>query len=267
MKIKITGRRIEVSDKLKEYAEKRISKLEKYFQQLIDIHLVLYVEKIDHTAELLINGDAVQFHATEKAPDLYTAIDLLVDKIESQISRYKDKIQSRKGFGVENSFSYDIKSDQGKEALLNQVSNKPVDNVEAFLQMKVANKDFILFKKGVSIVDSDVDYGNRNYAVIYKADKGYRLLEIPFGENNGGNFGCESFNEYDLNVLNDSPSNPEIEFKPRVTCDIERLTLDEAFDVMEKNGDRFIPFFNTETGYFNVISRKGKEYEVFVPAF
>lgn len=267
MKVKITGRKIEVSDKLKEYAEKRISKLEKYFQQLIDIHLILYVEKIDHTAELIINGDAVQFHAREKAADFYSAIDLLIDKIESQVTRYKDKIQSRKGFGVENSFSYDIKSDQGKEAQLNQVSNKPVDNVEAFLQMKVDKRDFILFKKGVSLVESDVDYANKNYAVIYKAENAYRLIEIPFGETNGGAIGCESFVEYDLNVVSDSASNPEIEFKPREACNIKRFTLDEALDVIEKDGDRFIPFFNSETGYFNVISRKGKEYEVYVPAF
>lgn len=267
MKIKITGRKIEVSDKLREYAEKRISKLEKYFQQLIDIHLILYVEKIDHAAELIINGDAVQFHAREKAADFNSAIDLLIDKIESQIARYKDKIQSRKGFGVENTFTYDIKSEQGKEALLNQVSNKPVDNVEAFLQMKVDKKDFILFKKGVSLVESEVDYANKNYAVIYKAENSYRLLEIPFEKNNGDAFSCESFMEYDLNVINDSPASPEIEFQPRNECNIERLTLDEALELIDKNGDKYIPFFNSESGYFNVISRKGKDYEVFVPAF
>jgi len=267
MKIKITGRKIDVSDKLRDYAEKRISKLEKYFQQLIDTHLILSVEKIDHTAELVMNGDAVQFHAREKAADLYSAIDLLVDKMETQVTRYKDKIQSRKGFGVDDSFSFDIKSDQGKEALLNQVSNKPFDSIEAFLQMKVDKKEFILFKKGVSQVDSDVDYANKNYAVIYKSGGTFRLLEIPFEKISGDDFGCESFMEYDLNVLNDSASSPEIEFKQRDSCAIERLTLDEAIEVIDKNGDKFIPFFNSETRYFNVISRKGKDFEIFVPAF
>lgn len=267
MKIKITGRKIDVSDKLRDYAEKRISKLEKYFQQLIDTHLILYVEKIDHTAELVMNGDSVQFHAREKAADLYSAIDLLVDKMETQVTRYKDKIQSRKGFGVDSSFSYDIQSEQGKEALLNQVSNKPFDSIEAFLQMKVDKKDFILFKKGVGEVDSDVDYANKNYAVIYKSGDSFRLLEIPFDKISGDEFGCEAFVEYEMNILNDSSSNPEIEFKPRSSCAIERLTLDQAIEVIDKNGDHFIPFFNPETRYFNVISRKGKDYEVFVPAF
>jgi hypothetical protein len=92
-------------------------------------------------------------------------------------------------------------------------------------------------------------------------------VEIPFDKNNGDSFGCESFVEYDLNILNESPSNPEIEFKQRSECNIERLNLDEAFEIIDKNGDHFIPFFNSESGYFNVISRKGKNYEVFVPAF
>ena len=267
MKIKITGRKIDVSDKLRDYAEKRISKLEKYFQQLIDTHLILSVEKIDHTAELVMNGDAVQFHAREKAADLYSAIDLLVDKMETQVTRYKDKIQSRKGFGVDNSFSFDIKSDQGREALLNQVSNKPFDSIEAFLQMKVDKSEFILFKKGVGQVDSDVDYANKNYAVIYKAGNSFRLLEIPFEKISSDDLGCESFVEYDLNVINDSASSPEIEFKQRGSCAIERLTLDEAIEVIDKNGDKFIPFFNSESRYFNVISRKGKDLEIFVPAF
>jgi len=267
MKIKITGRKIDVSDKLRDYAEKRISKLEKYFQQLIDTHLILSVEKLDHTAELVMNGDAVQFHAREKAADLYSAIDLLVDKMESQVTRYKDKIQSRKGFGVDSSFSYDIKSGQGKEALLNQVSNKPFDSIEAFLQMKVDKKEFILFKKGVSRVDSDIDYANKNYAVIYKSGGSFRLLEIPFDKISGDEPECDSFIEYDLNILNDSSSNPEIEFNQRGSCAVERLTLDEAIEVIDSNGGHFFPFFNSETRYFNVISRKGKDYEVFVPAF
>ena len=116
MKIKITGRHIDVSERLKEYAEKRISKLEKYFQQLIDIHLILYVEKLDHAAELVINGDSVQFHAREKAADLYSAIDLLIDKMETQIGRFKERIQSRKGHGAEFEISYDIKSEIGNRS-------------------------------------------------------------------------------------------------------------------------------------------------------
>ncbi len=255
MKIKITGRHINVSDNLREYAEKKVSKLEKYFQQLIDTHLIMYVEKLDHAAELVINGDAVQFHAREKAADFYSAIDLLIDKMESQIVRYKEKIQSRKGQGAEKSISFDITSLQGKEAALSQVSTKPIDNIEAFLQMKIDKKDYILFKKGVSEVESSLDYSNKNYALIFKADDKFKLVEIPFDKIKDNEFNCDTFLEYELNVLDESSSNPKIEFNKTSSCNIEKFTLDEAMDTIEGDSSEFMPFFISDTGYFNILCR------------
>lgn len=267
MKIKMTGRHIDVSERLKEYAEKRIAKLEKYFQQLIDVHLILYVEKLDHAAELIINGDSVQFHAREKAADLYSAIDLLVDKMESQIGRFKERIQSRKGHGSELEMSFDLSSDNGYEAVLTQVSNKPINDIEAFLQMRVDKRDFILFKKGVGSVDSDADYANKNYAVIYKSGDVFKMVEVPFDKNNGVEFNTESFTEYELEVKDESAANPKIDFKKGSGCGIVKLTLDEAIDSFKKSKEGYMPFYNTETRYFNILNRNGKKFKVFVPAF
>lgn len=267
MKINITGRHIDVSERLKDYAEKKIARLEKHFQQLIDIHLILYVEKLDRVAELNISGDSVQFHAREKAADLYSAIDLLVDKIESQIARFKEKIQSRKGFGVELGITMDFTSVKGTEAVLNQVSNKPIDKVEAFLQMKIDNRDFILFKKGVIEAKSEVDYGNRNYAVIYKTDGKFRMAEVPYESMKDNEFNPESFVEYELDVIDESPSNPKITFNKNSECSIRNLTFDEAFESFEKSGSSYMPFFNSETRYFNIICRSGRKYEVMVPSY
>lgn len=267
MKIKITGRHIDVSERLKDYAEKKISKLEKHFQQLIDIHLILYVEKLDHVAELTISGDSVQFHAREKAADLYSALDLLVDKIETQISRFKEKIQARKGQGVEYDMTFDFRSEKGTEAVLNQVSNKPIDKIEAFLQMKITNKEYILFKKGVTEVKSEVDYGNRNYAVIFKSNDKFKMAEIPFESVRENEFNPESFVEYDLDVIDESPANPKISFNKNTICSIKNLTFDEAFESFEKSGSKYMPFFNSETRYFNIICRSGKKYEVLVPSY
>ncbi len=267
MKIDITGRHIDVSERLREYAEKKISKIEKYFQQLIDIHLILYVEKLDHVAELVVNGDSVQFYAREKAADLYSALDLLADKMESQIVRFKEKIQSRKGFGVEYNMTFDFMSEKGIQAVLNQVSNKPIDKVEAFLQMNIDKKDYILFKKGVSEVKSEVDYGNRNYAVIYKTQNKIKMAEIPFENIRDNEFDPESFIEYELDVIDESPASPKISFNKNGKCSLKKLSFDEAFDSFEKSGSSYMPFFNSETRYFNILCRKGKRYEVLVPAF
>jgi putative sigma-54 modulation protein len=267
MKIKITGRHIDVSERLKEYAEKRVSKLEKYFQQIIDIHLILYVEKLDHAAELIINGDSVQFHAREKAADLYSAVDLLIDKMDSQIARFKEKIQSRKGQAADFKISYDIKGNAGKEAILNQVSNKPINNIEAFLQMKNDKKEFILFKKGVNRIDTEMDYANKNYAVIYKCGSVFKLVDIPFETVKGGEFNTDAFVEYALEIHDESPANPKIDFRKEGLSSIEKLTLDEAFSSFEKKAEDFMPFFNIETRFFNIIYRNGKKLEVLVPAF
>ena len=267
MKIQITGRHIDVSDALRDYAEKKLSRLEKYFQQLIDTHLILYVEKLDNTAELVMNGDSVQFHAREKAADLYSAIDLLADKMEVQVTRYKEKIQTRKGHGVGDEISFDIISDRGKEALLSQVSNKPFDKIEAFLQMKLNKQNYILFKRGVAEVDGGVDFANKNYAVIYKADSGYKMVEVPFEIFTKHDAVYDRFNEYDLEIIDDSPSNPRINFNKSEAGKVVQLTLDEAFENLESSGSEYMPFFNTDTRYFNVLSRSGEKYEVLVPAF
>ena len=91
MNIKITGRRIEMSSTLKEYARKKVKKVEKYFHQLIDAHIILDIDKLDHTAEAIINGDGVQFYGLEKSEDMYSSIDLLISKMEKQVIKYKEK--------------------------------------------------------------------------------------------------------------------------------------------------------------------------------
>lgn len=267
MKIQITGRHVDVSDALRDYAEKKISKLEKHFQQLIDTHLILYVEKLDNVAELIMSGDSERFIAREKAADFYSAIDLLADKMDLKISRYKEKIQTRKGHGINDIVSFEIISERGKEALLSQVSNKPVDRIEAFLQMKLNKKDYILFKRGVAEIDGGFDFENKNYAVIYRADSGYRMVEVPFESFNKHDPVYDRFNEYEIEVLDESPASPRINFKKAEPGKVGKHTLDEALDTLDKSGSEYMPFFNTDTRYFNVLSKSGKKYEVLVPAF
>ena len=68
MNITVTGRHLNVSDNLRDYAEKKIKKLERYFNQLIDAHVILAVEKLDHISEVVMNGDGVQFHGRKRRP-------------------------------------------------------------------------------------------------------------------------------------------------------------------------------------------------------
>jgi len=266
MNITVTGRHLTVSENLHDYAEKKIKKLERHFNQLIDAHVILAVEKLDHISEVVMNGDGVQFHGREKAADLYSAIDLLFEKMEKQIRRYKEKHQMHKGPEKGEMASIDFTSTEGKEIILRQVSNKPVDNIEAFLQMRIDNKDFILFKKGVGKIDADLSNGNKNYAVIYREPNGMKMIEVPREKSVGGTHD-ERFVAYAIDIFDDSPVNPKIEFKKLGSCDIMKLTLHEAIREVEKTRQNFLPFFNIESEFINIIYKNGKKYEVMVPVF
>lgn len=266
MNISVTGRRMNVSDSTRAYAEKKIKKLDRYFNQLIDAHIVFSVVKLDHFCEVLINGDGVQFHAKEKAADLFSAIDLLHEKMEKQIRRYKEKHQMHKGPEKGEMASFDYPDTVGTRVLLRQVSNKPVDSIEAYLQMQVDNGDFILFKKGVSKIESEKDYANKNYAVIFRENGSLRMVELHFDKKGKGHK-AGKFISYELDVFDDSRTSPKIKFKKLGGSDFNTCTLNEAILEMDKSSRSFMPFFNTDSDYFNIIFRNGDRYEVMVPAF
>lgn len=266
MNITVTGRHLNVSDSLRDYAEKKIKKLERYFNQLIDAHVILTVEKLDHISEVVMNGDGVQFHGREKAADLYSAIDLLFEKMEKQIRRFKEKHQMHKGPDKAETVSFDVTSSGGKQVVLRQVSNKPVDNVEAFLQMRLQKKDFILFKKGEARIDADAGLAHKNYAVIFRHHNGLRMIELPLERIDDLHRG-EHFIGYSIDIFNDTPAKADVKFNKIDSCDLMKLTLHEAILEIEKSDQKFLPFYNTESQYINVITRNGSNYEVMVPAF
>lgn len=266
MNITITGRQINVSDGLGEYAEKKIKKLETYFHQLMDAHVIFYKEKLDKGAEVIINGDGIQFHGREKSENLHSAIDLLFEKMEKQIIKYKEKHSSHKAVNVDKNPVYDFTSTAGKEVVLNQVSNRPLDRIEAFLQMKLANRDFILFKKGMNEMTRS-DYAGKCYAVIFREQGSYRMLDIPAEHAHENGFEPHTFEAYDLNVKDETPARPDIEFRKSGPKSVNICTLDQAIQDFEKSNDKYMTFFNTESQYFNIIYRKGNRFEVLVPAF
>ncbi|MBD3866712.1 MAG: ribosome-associated translation inhibitor RaiA [Acidobacteria bacterium] len=96
MKLDITGRHITVSDGLREHTEERLEKIDKLFDEAIDAHVVLFVEKHRHVAEIQIKSRAGVFSGQESTGDLYISINEAVEKIEKQIRRFKDKRTDRR---------------------------------------------------------------------------------------------------------------------------------------------------------------------------
>lgn len=92
MQLSVTGHHVEVSAPLKDYVVSKIEKLERHFDHVSDVHCILTVEKLRHKAEatVFVNGGTIYADATEE--DMYAAIDGLVDKLDRQVKKHKEKM-------------------------------------------------------------------------------------------------------------------------------------------------------------------------------
>jgi putative sigma-54 modulation protein len=98
MQITVTFRHVDASPALREYAEDKITKVtKKYLRRPVDAHVILAVSKQSHTAEITLHADHHPLFAKETTPDLYSAIDLAVAKLEHQAQKLKTKRATRKG--------------------------------------------------------------------------------------------------------------------------------------------------------------------------
>lgn len=170
MHIQITAKNIDLTDAIRSYVNKKIGKVKKYFDQVIEVHVVLEVQKNLHTAEVLVNAKGVFLKGLEKSEDLYASIDLAVDKIERQLVKYKEKIQSKKLMNkdFEEPFRLNVietgslDTDNPVTVISKQIPVKPMDVEEAVMQMDLLNKNFFVFRNADS---SEVN-------VVYKRDDG-----------------------------------------------------------------------------------------------
>ncbi|APZ43936.1 ribosome hibernation-promoting factor, HPF/YfiA family [Acidihalobacter ferrooxydans] len=91
MQINLTGHHLELTDALRSYVEEKFRKLERHFDNVIDVHVVLSVEKLRQKAEasLLLGGSRI--HAVAETEDMYAAIDSLIDKLDRQVVKHKEK--------------------------------------------------------------------------------------------------------------------------------------------------------------------------------
>ncbi len=96
MQISVSFRNVDPSDHLKSYAETRMARFKKYMEEPVEIHLVLSIQKFRHTADVTISANGVKIKAQEETGDLYSAIDMVLDKIEKQIKRHREKIKEHK---------------------------------------------------------------------------------------------------------------------------------------------------------------------------
>ena len=91
MQVSITGHHVEVTDSLKHHVEDKISKLKRHFDNVTDAHVILTVEKLEQKAEATVQISGAKLFADDVQEDMYQAIDNMVDKLDRQIIKYKEK--------------------------------------------------------------------------------------------------------------------------------------------------------------------------------
>lgn len=93
MQINLTGHHVEVTESLREYVHCKFSKLERHFEHINNVHVVLNVEKLQQIAEATLHLTGGEVFATSSHEDMYAAIDSMIGKLDRQVIKHKEKQQ------------------------------------------------------------------------------------------------------------------------------------------------------------------------------
>ncbi|HET6374063.1 MAG TPA: ribosome-associated translation inhibitor RaiA [Candidatus Polarisedimenticolia bacterium] len=161
MKLDITGRNIEVTPAIREFAEEKLTKLERWIDDIMEAHLILSVEKHRHSAEILVKGRHHTFTGTEETEDMYVSIGNSVDKIEHQARRAKEKVTDRRKHSksTHEMPPRDDEGDPGHETeapapsdkqpriiRVNGYSMKPLSLEDAALKFLESDREFLVYR-------------------------------------------------------------------------------------------------------------------------
>ncbi len=190
--IKITGRQVEITDSMKDYAIEKISKIERFMNRIIDINVVMDIQKIDHRVEIILKAGHTKITSQASTQDMYASIDKAVAKLEAQIRRYKSKIQDHhaKSLAIidmnvnvlrrptaEEELELEIEEEEGElngEETVHEIvkqEKRPLKTLtydEAVMKMELSQDAFLIFK-------SEED---QKLKVIYRRQDGhYGIIE------------------------------------------------------------------------------------------
>ena len=172
MKYNIRGNKIDVTEAINDYLKSKISKVEKYFDDSdeIEAKALISTKGKDQKVEVTIWSGKYNVRAEEVNVDLYSAIDLVVDKLERQLKKYKSKFSNKRA--IKDDYVPEIEDyfEEEEQTIVRrkEVFLKPIDEEEAITQMELLGHSFFVFKN----VDTD------KINVVYKRKDGdYGIIE------------------------------------------------------------------------------------------
>jgi putative sigma-54 modulation protein len=96
MQVIITGHHLEITDSLRSHINNKLEKIERHFDNVTDVHVILSIEKLMQKAEATVNFNGVKLFAEDHQEDMYSAIDDMVSKLDRQITKQKEKLTNHR---------------------------------------------------------------------------------------------------------------------------------------------------------------------------
>jgi putative sigma-54 modulation protein len=168
MNIIVNGRHLGITPALRSYAEEKIGKFDKYLSNISEAVVTLSVEKYRHKAEVLLKVNGVMIQAESVTGEVYSAIDDVVEKLEKQIVRHKEKLRSYRKGEKKSLEKAGVFSEKRRIIKMKKFDMKPMEPEDAVDQLELLDKDFFVF--------TNIHSGDIN--VVYRRKDGsYGLIE------------------------------------------------------------------------------------------
>ncbi len=151
MQTSVTFKNIDTSDHLSDYISNKLDRFDKLLDNPASANVVLRVEKFRHIAEVNIFGDRLNIVGKEETEDMYSAIDKVLDKIDIQIKKNREKIRNRKAGRKGGSGAFvppytdAFETDRAPQVLVESIDYKPMDIEEATMQLELDGGHFLVF--------------------------------------------------------------------------------------------------------------------------
>lgn len=156
MQTSVTFKNLDPSENLKTYVSDKLDKFDRLLDNPAEASVVLSVEKFRHIAEIKITGDRLTINGKEETNDMYSAIDMVLDKIEKQLKKTKQKIREHRTNSktrVADMVTADSPplpdeiryEGEGRQVVVNHIEYKPMDVEEAVMQMDLSDDNFLVF--------------------------------------------------------------------------------------------------------------------------
>lgn len=193
-RVEIVGRHVQVTEAMKNYALEKISKIERFHPHVLDVHVVMDIQKLEHSVSIVIHFSHTKIKVHASSNDMYTSVDKAVDKLRMLLRRWKDKIQDHhaksrsivdmqvnvleRPYDELEEFNGDIAAaneKQSSESWLPKVigtSTRPLKTLtqqEAVMKIELSGDQFLIYR----------DEASRKLQILYRRKDGnYGLIQV-----------------------------------------------------------------------------------------